>query len=236
MSTHIGAKAGDIAEGILLPGDPMRAKYIADNFLSDPVCFNKVRGMYGFTGTYNGKRVSVMGTGMGIPSISIYVNELMNDYGVQYLCRVGTCGALQPEMGLQDVVIAKGACTDSDFNRTVFNGTYCPVADFMMLRTAYKKCGELGLQARVGNILSSDMFYHDGEPRSAAWAKYNVLAVEMEAAALYTYAKKYNRHALAMATVSDSSFCERQLTTEERQTSLNNMIKLALETVTEFLK
>ena len=237
MSTHIGAQPGEISEGILLPGDPLRAKYIAENFLKDPVCFNKVRGMYGFTGTYNGKKVSVMGTGMGIPSISIYANELMRDYGVKYLIRVGTCGALQPEIGLEDLVIAKGACTNSDFNHTVFNGTYCPVADFMLLRTAYLKCAQLGITARVGNVISSDMFY--GEEilaNNPIWAKYNVLAAEMETAALYTYAKKYKAQALGMVTVSDSPFTERMLTTEERQNNLNNMIKLALETVAEFVK
>lgn len=236
MSTHIGAKPGDIAKGILLPGDPMRAKYVAENFLKDAKCFNEVRGMYGFTGDYKGKRISVMGTGMGVPSISIYVNELMRDYDVDYLCRIGTCGTLQPEIGLEDVVVAQGACTDSDFNHTVFNGTYCPVADFMMLRTAYNKAKELGCSAKFGNVVSGDMFYGEEEMvNNPMWAKYGVLAAEMETAALYTYAKKYKKSALSMVTVSDSPFVDRQLTTQEREQSLNRMIELALETVAEFL-
>ena len=236
MSTHIGAKKGDIAKGILLPGDPLRAKYIADNFLKDAKCFNEVRGMYGFTGEWKGKRISVMGTGMGIPSISIYVNELMRDYDVDYLCRVGTCGCKQPDMGLEDIILAQGACTTSDFNRTVFPGTYCPVADFLMLRTAYLKSKELGYAVRVGNVLADDMYY--GEPEVVGdpmWAKYGVLAAEMETAALYTYAKKYKKSALSIVTVSDSPFTDRQLTTQEREQNLGRMIELALDTVAEFL-
>ena len=236
MSTHIGAAQGDIAKGILLPGDPLRAKYIAENFLENPVCFNQVRGMLGFTGTYKGKRISVMGTGMGIPSISIYTTELMNDYGVEYLCRVGTCGSMQPEIGLEDVVIAEGACTDSDFNHTIFNGTYCPVADFLMLRSAYKLSKELGISVKIGNVLSDDMFYgEDFVVNNPIWAKYGVLAAEMETAALYTYAKKYHKHALSLVTVSDSPFTDRQLTPEERQKNLVNAITLALNTVAEFV-
>lgn len=214
----------------------MRAKYVADNFLTNAKCFNEVRGMYGFTGEYKGKKISVMGTGMGIPSISIYVNELMKDYDVDYLCRIGTCGSMQPEIGLEDVIVAQGACTNNDFNRTVFNGTYCPVADFMMLRTAYNKAKELNLNARFGNVLSGDMFYgEDSFINDPMWAKYGVLAAEMETAALFTYAKKYKKHALSMVTVSDSPFTDRIMTTQEREQNLNRMIKLALETVAEFL-
>ncbi len=236
MSTHIGAKAGAIAKGILLPGDPLRAKYIAEHYFEDPQLFNEIRGMLGFTGTYKGKRISVMGTGMGIPSISIYVNELMRDYDVDYLCRVGTCGAMQPEIGLEDIVVAEGACTDNDFNHTVFNGTYCPTADFLLLRTAWNKSKELGLSVKVGNVCSNDMFYgEDIVVNNPIWAKYNVLAAEMESAALYTYAKKYKKHALSMVTVSDSPFTERKLTSQEREQNLNNMITLALDTVAEFI-
>lgn len=236
MSTHIGAKPGEIAKGILLPGDPMRAKYVADNFLTGAKCFNEVRGMYGFTGDYKGKRISIMGTGMGIPSISIYVNELMRDYDVDYLCRIGTCGTLQPEIGLEDIVLAQGACTDSDFNRTVFNGTYCPVADFTMLRTAYNNAKALGYSVKTGNVVSGDMFYgEDFIVNNPMWAKYNVLAAEMESAALYTYAKKYHKSALSMVTVSDSPFTERKLTTTEREQNLNRMITLALTTVAELV-
>lgn len=237
MSTHIGAKPGDIAKGILLPGDPLRAKYIAENFLEDAVCFNNVRGMLGFTGMYKGKRVSAMGTGMGVPSISIYINELFKEYGVECGIRIGTCGAMQPGIRMQDVIIGQGACTDNDFNRRIFPGTYCPVADFDMLRTAYLKVKELGLKAHVGNILSGDMFYPMADdPRGELWAKYGVLGGEMEAASLYTIAKKYGARALAMVTVSDSQFEEDgNMSPEEREKSLGNMITIALETLCEFV-
>ena len=235
MSTHIGAKPGDIAEGILLPGDPLRAKYIAENFLEDAVCFNKVRGMLGFTGTYKGKKISAMGTGMGIPSISIYVNELMRDYGVKNLIRIGTCGAMQKDIKMEDVVIAQGACTDNDFNRRIFNGTYCPVADFELLRAAYLNCKKLGLSTKIGNVISGDMFYGENSDRDKMWEKYGVLVGEMEAASLFTYAKKYKARALALLTVSDSQFEERAMTPKEREQSLTNMITLALDTVWEFV-
>ncbi len=237
MSTHIGAKPGDIAKGILLPGDPRRAEYIAKNFLENPVCFNNVRGMLGFTGTYKGKRVSAMGTGMGIPSISIYINELMRDYGVENLIRIGTCGSMNPEIRMRDIIIAQGACTDNDFNHNVFPGTYCPLSDFDLLRTAVKKSKELGIKTWVGNVMSGDMFYGEEEATGGnLWQKYGVLGGEMEAAALLTFAKKYNARALAMVTVSDSSFEEDgNMTPEERQNTLDNMIKIALETVCEFV-
>ncbi|MEG0832403.1 MAG: purine-nucleoside phosphorylase [Oscillospiraceae bacterium] len=237
MSTHIGANPGDIAKGILLPGDPLRAKYIAENFLENPVCFNNVRGMLGFTGTYKGKRISAMGTGMGIPSISIYVNELMRDYGVENLIRIGTCGSMRPEIKMKDVIIAQGACTDNDFNHHVFSGTYAPIADFDLLRTAYKKAGELGIKAWVGNVISGDMFYgEDIVANNPIWENYGVLAGEMEAAALLTLAKKYKARALAMVTVSDSPYDrEHAMTPKDREQSLNNMITVALETVAEFV-
>lgn len=236
MSTHIGAEHGDIAKSILLPGDPRRAKYIAENFLSDPVCFNTVRGMLGYTGTYEGKPVSVMGTGMGIPSISIYITELMREYGVENLVRVGTCGSFKADIRIKDIILAQGACTTSDFNHNIFSGTYCPVADFDLLRTAYKKAGEMGLKTWVGNVLSSDMFYNEElGPGDDIWIKYGVLGVEMEAASLFTLAKKHGRRALALLTVSDSLVTEEaEMTPQQREQSLNNMIEIALKTVGEF--
>lgn len=236
MSTHIGAKQGDIAKGILLPGDPRRAKYIADNFLQDPVQFNSVRGMLGYTGSYEGKQISVMGTGMGIPSIAIYITELMREYGVETLIRVGTCGSFKPDIRIRDIILAQGACTTSDINRNIFSGTYCPVADFDLLRTAHKTAGDMGLKTWVGNVLSADLFYDGDMPMgNDMWIKYGVLGVEMEAAALFTLAKKYGRRALALLTVSDSIVTdEQEMTPQQREQSLNNMIEIALKTAGAF--
>jgi purine-nucleoside phosphorylase len=235
MSTHIAAKSGDIAKGILLPGDPRRAEYVAEKFLTRAVCFNRVRGMLGFTGRYKGKRVSVMGTGMGIPSISIYATELMKEYGVENLIRVGTCGGMQDNLGVGDIIAGQGACAGSDFNYHVFPGTYCPVADFDLLRGAYLNAKRLGLTTHVGNILSGDMFYNESDARDSRWKEYGVLGGEMEAAALYTLAKKYKARALALVTVSDVKEGGRNMTSEERERSLGNMISLALDTIIEFI-
>ena len=239
MSTHIGAAEGAIAKGILLPGDPLRAKYIAENFLDEPVLFNNVRGILGYTGAYQGKRVSVMGTGMGMPSISIYATELFKDYGVENAIRIGTCGSMDPNIHIKDVILAQGACTDSMINQTIFGGTYCPVSDFDLLRTAYKKSVALGIKTHVGNVLSSDSFYQEEltcEAANALWMKYGVMAAEMESAALLTLAKKYGARALGMLTVSDSIVAkEPEMTALERQQSLNDMIRIALETVSEFI-
>ena len=232
MSTHINAPDGAIAEAILLPGDPLRAKFIAETFLKDIHCYNEVRGMYGFTGTYNGKKVSVQGTGMGQPSISIYVNELFRFYGVQKAIRVGTCGAVQKDIALRDVILAQGACTDSAINTRRFKGMhYAPIADFSLLSTAEKKARELGLNVNVGLCISSDVFYDD-EDTWKLWAEYGVMGVDMEAAELYTLAAKFKRQALAILTVSDHILLGGQTTAEERQTSFTNMIKVALETAT----
>lgn len=232
MSTHINALDGAIAESVLLPGDPLRAKFIAETFLENPVCYNEVRGMYGFTGTYKGKKVSVQGTGMGQPSLSIYVNELFQFYGVQKAIRVGTCGAINKELALRDVVLAQGACSDSGLNTMRFNGLhFAPIADFDLLNTAYNKSKELNLKAKVGLAVSSDMFY-DPKSNWKLWAEYGALGVEMEAAELYTLAAKFNRKALAILTVSDHILLGGATTAEERQTSFTNMIKLALETIT----
>ena len=232
MITHINAPDGAIAEAVLLPGDPLRAKFIAETFLKDIHCYNEVRGMYGFTGTYNGKKVSVQGTGMGQPSISIYVNELFRFYGVQKAIRVGTCGAVQKDIALRDVILAQGACTDSAINTRRFKGMhYAPIADFSLLSTAEKKARELGLNVNVGLCISSDVFYDD-EDTWKLCAEYGVMGVDMEAAELYTLAAKFKRQALAILTVSDHILLGGQTTAEERQTSFTNMIKVALETAT----
>lgn len=233
MSFHIGAKPGEIAERILLPGDPMRAKYIAEHFLENAVCFNEVRGMYGYTGTYKGVPMSVMGTGMGMPQISIYATELMRDYGVKTLIRIGTCGALRPEMQLMDVVLAQGTCTDSGMNH-IFAGYFAPIADFDLLYTAANKADERGLGVVVGPVNSVDLLYRERGEIDQNWAKYGVVASEMEGCALYTIAAKYGRRALTMLSVSDSRYIDRELTFEEKQTGLNNMISLALDTAIEY--
>src|SRR5690625_2052905 len=232
MSIHIGAKQGEIAETILLPGDPLRAKFIAENYLDDIVQYNEVRGMYGFTGTYKGERISVQGSGMGVPSISIYVNELIEEYGVKKLIRVGTCGAMKENVAIRDIILAQGASTDSHVNRMTFGGIdYAPLADFDLLKTAYDLTVEKGLTTHVGNVFTSDVFYRDnGEEINALLARYNVLAVEMETTALYTLAAKFNCQALSILTVSDHVITGEQTTSEERQTSFHAMMELALET------
>ncbi|MCI5523765.1 MAG: purine-nucleoside phosphorylase [Spirochaetales bacterium] len=233
MSTHINAPEGAIADSVLLPGDPLRAKFIAENFLENAVCYNEVRGMYGFTGTYKGKRVSVQGTGMGQPSLSIYVNELFQFYGVQKAVRVGTCGAVRKDIALREVILAQGACSDSGLNTMRFNGLhFAPIADFELLKNAYDACCALGLKANVGNVVSSDMFY-DPKSNWKLWAEYGAMGIEMEAAELYTLAAKFNRKALAVLTVSDHILLGGETTAEERQTTFTNMIKIALDAVTK---
>lgn len=231
MSIHIAAKQGEIAETILLPGDPLRAKFIAETFFENVTQYNEVRGMLGYTGTYKGERISVQGTGMGVPSISIYVNELINDYDVKKLIRVGTCGAMKRDVEIRDIILAQAATTDSQLNRLVFGGIdYAPIADFNLLKNAYDIATEKGLTPHVGNVFTSDTFYRDnGEEVNSLLGKYNVLAVEMEAAALYTLAAKFNREALAILTVSDHVITGEQTTSEERQTTFLNMMEIALE-------
>ncbi|MCP1144640.1 purine-nucleoside phosphorylase [Lysinibacillus endophyticus] len=229
MSIHINAKQGDIAEIILLPGDPLRAKYIAETFLEDVTCYNEVRNMFGYTGTYKGKRISVQGTGMGVPSISIYATELMQEYNVQKLIRVGTCGAIQKDVKVRDVILAQGASTDSKMNEIIFNGLdYAPIADFDLLLKAYNAGVAAGLNLKVGNIFTADMFYSE-ESQNEKLARYGVLAVEMESAALYTLAAKFGRKALSVLTVSDHIITGEVTTSEERQTTFNDMIVVALE-------
>lgn len=231
MSVHIGAKQGEIADKILLPGDPLRAKYIAETFLDNPVCYNEVRGMYGYTGTYKGERISVQGTGMGVPSISIYVNELIQSYDVKKLIRVGTCGALQKDVKVRDVILAQSSSSDSQMNRMVFGGIdYAPTADFNLLKKAYDTGIDKGLKLRVGNVFTSDSFYRDNAKELfQLLADYQVLAVEMEATALYSLAAKYGRQALAILTVSDHIITGEETTAEERQTTFNDMIEVALD-------
>ena len=230
MSTHINAPEGAIAQAILLPGDPLRAKFIAENFLENPVCYNEVRGMFGFTGTYKGKKVSVQGTGMGQPSLSIYVNELFQFYNVQTAIRVGTCGAINKNIHVRDTILANSACTDSAIITQRFgNLHYAPSANFDLLYTAYNKAKENNINVAVGPCASSDLFYDDNS-NWKKWAEYGVLGVEMEAAELYTLAAKYNRTALAILTVSDHIITGEQTTAEERQVTFKDMIKIALET------
>ena len=230
MSIHIAAKQGEIADIVLLPGDPLRAKYIAETFLEDVVQYNEVRNIFGYTGTYKGKRVSVQGTGMGVPSISIYANELMVDYGVKKLIRVGTCGAIQKDVQLRDVIIAQTSSTDSAINRVTFGGTidFAPTADFDLLLKAYTAAKDAGLNVRVGNIFTADQFYSD-EAQNEKLAAYGVLAVEMETAALYTLAAKHGRQALTVLTVSDHILTGEVTTSEERQTTFNDMMVIASE-------
>lgn len=229
MSIHINAKKGDIADTILLPGDPLRAKYIAETFLEDITQYNEVRNMFGFTGTYKGKRISVQGTGMGVPSISIYVNELIQEFDVQKLIRVGTCGAIQKDVKVRDVILAQSATTNSPINRTFFNGVdYAPTADFDLLLKAYNAGVEKGLHLKVGNVFTEDFFYNEHAEHEKL-AQYGVLAVEMETAALYTLAAKYGRHALSVLTVSDHILTGEATSSEERQTTFNEMIVVALD-------
>ncbi|WP_071396561.1 purine-nucleoside phosphorylase [Bacillus tuaregi] len=232
MSVHINAKQGEIADSILLPGDPLRAKYIAETFLEDVSCYNEVRGMLGFTGTYKGKRVSVQGTGMGLPSISIYVNELIREYGVKNLIRVGSCGAIQKDMHVRDVVLAMTASTDSNINRLTFPGIdYAPCASFDLLHHAYQIGTEHGINMKTGNVLSADVFYRDSMDLVKKLGDYGVLAVEMETTALYTLAAKYGAQALSILTVSDHIFTGEDTTAEERQTTFDDMVVIALETL-----
>jgi purine-nucleoside phosphorylase len=232
MSIHIDAQPGDIAETVLLPGDPLRAKFIAENFLENAQCYNEVRGMYGFTGTYKGKRVSVQGTGMGVPSISIYVNELISSYQVKNLIRIGTCGSLQEDVKIRDIILAMSASTDSAINAVRFKGmTFAPTASFGLLQKAYTVAEKLNIAVRAGNVFTSDTFYDDEPEAWKLWSKFGVLAVEMETAALYTLAAKFDVNALSILTVSDSLVTHELTTAEERQSTFKRMMNIALEMV-----
>lgn len=233
MSTHIGAQPGDIAEGILLPGDPLRAKFIAENFLTDARCYNEVRGMYGYTGTYKGKCVSVQGTGMGMPSASIYIHELIREYGVKKLIRVGTCGALSTQAKVRDTILVNGCCTDSAMNAMRFGPiTYAATASFELLQAAYAAAKEKGIAAKVGNVFATDLFYNDKTMDTARLlAEYGVLAVEMESWELFTVAARHGAQALTVLTVSDELLTGVETTAQERQTTFKDMIELALEII-----
>lgn len=229
MTVHIGAEVGDIAETVLMPGDPLRAKYIAETMLEDVKCYNEVRGMYGFTGTYKGKRVSIQGSGMGMPSMSIYAHELINTYGCKNIIRIGSCGALQDHVNLREVIIAQGACTDSNMNNIRMEGlNFAPIASFDLLKRAYDSASAKGIKTHVGNILSSDIFYDEKELWKM-WAKYGVLAVDMEAAALYTLGARFGVNTLTLLTVSDQLVRQEFCTSEERQNTFNQMVEIALE-------
>ncbi len=232
MSTHIGGKPGDIAERVLMPGDPLRAKWIADNFLEGAECYSTVRNMFGFTGTYKGVRVSVQGSGMGMPSASIYAHELINEYGVKTLIRVGSCGALADSLNLRDVVAAIGSSTDSNMNRMRFDGLvdYAPVCDFGLLRKAVETAEARGIEMRVGPVLAADAFYTDRPDLYDALADYGVLAVEMESAALYTIAARYGARALTILTVSDHIKRGEATTAQEREQTFSQMVEIALDT------
>ncbi|MGA8117530.1 MAG: purine-nucleoside phosphorylase [Actinocatenispora sp.] len=233
MSTHIGAKPGQIAERVLMPGDPLRAKWIAETFLDDPTCYSTVRNMFGYTGTYQGVPVSVQGSGMGVPSISIYAHELLNEYDVKTVVRVGSCGALSESLRLRDVVAAIGASTDSAFNRTRFDNVidYAPVADFSLLRTAVEVAESRDVSIKVGQVLSADVFYTERPDLATRLAGYGVLAIEMEAAALYTLAAKFDARALALLTVSDHIVTGEETSADERERTFSQMIEVALDTV-----
>jgi purine-nucleoside phosphorylase len=233
MSIHIGAKPGEIAERVLFPGDPLRAKWIAETFLSDATCYSEVRGMYGFTGTYQGVAVSVQGSGMGLPSASIYAHELFAEYGVRTLVRVGSAGAISEQLRLRDVVAAIGASTDSAMNRQRFDGLvdYAPVADFGLLRRAVDAAAALGITLHVGPVVSCDNFYTDRPDLYEKLARYGVLAVEMEAAALYTLAARFGAKALAITTISDHIVRGEHTTSGERERSFGDMVRIALDAV-----
>jgi purine-nucleoside phosphorylase len=233
MSVHIGAQPGDIAERVLLPGDPMRAKWIAETFLKDPVCYTQVRGMLGFTGTWQGVPVSVQGSGMGMPSASIYTHELINEYGARSLIRIGSCGALAMDLQLGDVIAAIGSATDSNMNRARFDGLvdYAPVADFSLLRTAAEVADRRGVALRVGPILAADAFYTDRPDLYDALADYGVLAVEMESAAIYTIAARYGAKALTVLTVSDHIKRGEKMAAAQREQGFSDMVQIGLDTV-----
>lgn len=231
MSIHIGARKGDIAETVLLPGDPLRAKWIAETFLDDVVCYNTVRGMYGYTGTYKGKKVSVQGTGMGIPSISIYATELITEFGVKNLIRVGSAGACRKEVEIRDIVFAMSASTNSAINNHRFKGDYACTADFELMMKAVKSAEAKNIKIKAGNVLTSDEFYADDFNGYKHWANFGILAVEMETAGLYTVAAKHGVRALTILTISDSLVTGEQTTSEERQTTFKEMIEIALGTL-----
>lgn len=232
MSTHIAAASGEIAETVLLPGDPLRAEWIAKTYLDDVTCYSQVRNMLGFTGTYRGQRISVQGTGMGQPSISIYVHELLAEYGAKTLIRVGSCGGLLEDVAIRDLVIGISAATESSMNALRFEGFhYAPTADFSLVRAYVEKAEAAGARYHVGQIFSTDSFYHDRPELRDRLTQYGVMAVEMEAAALYTLAAKFGARAMAVCTVSDNLVTGEETSAEERERTFAEMVELALDSV-----
>jgi len=230
---HIGAKLGEIAKTVIMAGDPLRVKLMSEMFLDNAVQFNNVRGMLGYTGTYKGKRVSVMGHGMGMPSIGIYTYELFNFYGVESIIRVGSAGAIRTDLHVGDLVIAMGACTDSNYARQFeLNGTFAPIANFDLLRRAVDACDRLGYRYQVGNVLTTDIFYEE-HPQLDEWINMGVMAKEMEIAALYMNAARAGKKALALCTISDHIITGEVTTAEERQTKFTNMMDVAFSLITE---
>lgn len=233
MSTHIDAKKGEIADSVLLPGDPLRAKWIAETYFENPVCYNTVRGMLGYTGTFKGKRISVQGTGMGIPSALIYCHELITNFGVKNLIRVGTAGSYRVEVKLRDIVIAMAASSTSGINNSRFiNHDYAPTANFELFMKAATYAQNHQIPIKAGNVLSADEFYDDDYESYKKWADFGVLCVEMEAAGLYTIAAKHNVRALAILTISDSLVSQKETTADERESGFKTMIDIALHTIT----
>lgn len=227
---HNEAKPGDIAKTVLMPGDPLRAKFIADTYLEDVVCFNTVRNMLGFTGTYKGKKVSVMGGGMGMPSIGIYSYELYNFYDVDHIIRIGSAGGIAEDIKVRDIVVGMGASTNSSYAAQYkLPGTFAPIADYGLLRKAVEAAERMNIKTVVGNILSSDTFYDDNKEANELWRKMNVLAVEMEAAALYMNAARAGKKALCLLTISDHVFTGESLSAEDRQLTFREMMEIALE-------
>ena len=229
---HINATPEDFAKTVLMPGDPLRAKFIAENFLDDPVLVNNVRGVQGYTGTYKGKRVSVMGHGMGISSIGIYTFELFNFYGVKRIIRTGSAGAYHPDLHVGDIVIAQGACDNSNFAAQFrLPGTFAPIADFGLLRAAVEKAESMDINFRVGNILASEIFYNDDPEAWKQWQRMGVLAVEMEASALYMNAARSGNEALCICTISDSLVTHEDTTPEQREKTFTDMMEIAFEII-----
>jgi purine-nucleoside phosphorylase len=231
-TAHIEANVGDFAKTVLMPGDPLRAKYIAENFLDDAKCVTRVRNMFGYTGTYKGKPVSVMGSGMGVPSISIYATELYKDYGVENIIRIGSCGAVRDDIKIRDIVIGMSASTDSNVNRSRLNGyDFAATADFDLLHKVVKTAEETGKKVHVGNIFTADLFYTPQPEMFALMEKYGILAVEMEAAGLYGVAAEYGKKALTVLTVSDHIKTGEQTTADERETTFKDMMELTLDSL-----
>lgn len=230
MSIHIGAKKGEIAETVLLPGDPLRAKWIAETYLENIKCYNEVRNMFGFTGTYNGRRISVQGSGMGVPSISIYAHELITEYDVKNLIRVGSAGSYQKSIKLRDIVIAMAASSTSAINQARFEGAdFAPTASFDLFQQAIEIAKKKNIPIKAGNVLTSDEFYADEFESYRKWSAFGVLCVEMETSGLYTLAAKHGVQALALLTISDSLVTKEKTTSEERETTFREMVEIALE-------